>query len=143
MSSNIVEQPALNVGTVIHFPLGIPGFTEYKNFELVEIEDSPFLYLQSMELSELSFIVVSPFKFFPAYEFDLTDAVIHELKIEGERDILVYNIVTVRGSLEDATVNLAAPIILNTRSREAAQFILQDNRYGIRQKLFQGDSSDK
>ncbi|MFD1953950.1 flagellar assembly protein FliW [Paenibacillus thailandensis] len=129
--------------TVVTFSSGIPGFKEYKSYTVVEVEDSPFLYLQSVELGELVFVAVSPFDFFPDYEFDLTDAVIHELEIKEQSDVIVYNIVTVRGALEEATVNLAAPIIINKRTLQAVQFILQDNRYNIRQRLFPGDTNEK
>lgn len=129
--------------TVVTFSSGIPGFKEYKSYTVVEVEDSPFLYLQSVELGELVFVAVSPFDFFPDYEFDLTDAVIHELEIKEQSDVIVYNIVTVRGALEEATINLAAPIIINKRTLQAVQFILQDNRYNIRQRLFPGDTNEK
>ncbi|MEK3883896.1 flagellar assembly protein FliW [Paenibacillus sp. PL2-23] len=121
---------------LITFSNGIPGFKERHEYVLVEIEESPFIYLQSVDDGELAFIIVSPFEFFPHYEFELNDIVKTELDVRSQNELLIFNIVSVREELVAATVNLAAPIILNTRTKRAAQYILADSKYSIRQPLF-------
>ncbi|WP_165280037.1 flagellar assembly protein FliW [Paenibacillus protaetiae] len=121
----------------IYFEAGIPGFKEYKSYIKVLLEESPFMFLQSAEAGELAFILVSPFDFFPDYEFDLSESVIHELGLQSKEDVEVWNVVTVRESLEHATANLAAPIVMNKKTGQAQQYILQDAKYSIKQRLFQ------
>ncbi|MFD0590661.1 flagellar assembly protein FliW [Paenibacillus sp. GCM10027627] len=121
---------------IISFQSGIPGFKDQKSFIVVEIEESPFKYLQSTDLAELSFVIVSPFDFFPEYEFDLSDDMRANLHIEDEADLLVFNIVSIRDELSSATVNLSAPLIINTKNRLGVQYILDNGTYSIRQPLF-------
>lgn len=121
---------------IITFRNGIPGYKEYSAFVWIAVEDSPFQYMQSVDNGGLSFIVTTPFVFFPKYEFDLSDNVKSELDIQSEADLQIYTIVSVRDSLEKATANLAAPIVVNTRTKLGTQYILSDTQYSIQQPLF-------
>ncbi|MNI97283.1 Flagellar assembly factor FliW [compost metagenome] len=42
---------------------------------------------------------------------------------------------SIRESLEDATINLLAPVIVNTREHMGKQIVLQGTDYMIKQKL--------
>lgn len=123
-------------GQIIHFSAGIPGFKKYQQYMIVTIEDSPFQYLQSIDDGTLAFILVSPFEFYPEYEFELHEQIKSEMNIQSEASILIYNIVNVRGELATATINLAAPIIINKRGNIGVQYILSDDSYSIHQPLF-------
>ncbi|MBO7747231.1 flagellar assembly protein FliW [Paenibacillus sp. MWE-103] len=127
----------------IVFPSGIPGFPQHKRYTLVSIEDSPFYVLQSVEEGSLSFIVTSPFDFFPDYEFELESNMLHELGQPSPEQVRVLNIVTVKDKLEEATANLAAPIVWNTANRQAAQVILQHTSYRTKHALFSPPSGNK
>lgn len=118
------------------FEYGIPGFKEENKFALIEIEDSPFIYLQSADNGEVSFITVSPFDFFPDYEFKIPDQIRDEMKLEDPEQVRIVNIITIREKLASATVNLCAPIILNTHLRKGLQHILSEGKYSIHQPLF-------
>jgi flagellar assembly factor FliW len=121
---------------VIVFSKGLPGFLEYKKYMIVEIEDSPFQYLQSIDEASLAFIITSPFDFFPEYEFELSGEVMDEMNIRSSENIQVYNIVNVQGELSAATMNLAAPIIINKIENTGIQHILPNSIYSIYQPLF-------
>lgn len=121
---------------IVVFPSGVPGFTQYNNYLIVEIEDSPFQYLQSVEEASLAFIIASPFVFFPDYEFELSGEVMDEMNIKNSASIKVYNIVNVQGELSAATMNLAAPIIINGIENTGIQHILPNSNYSIYQPLF-------
>ncbi|MBM7566477.1 flagellar assembly protein FliW [Paenibacillus sacheonensis] len=122
---------------IIQFPQGIPGFPEYKPYTLISVEDSPFYFLQSVEEGSLSFVLVSPFEFFPSYEFELSADALHELGHPAREDVRVLNIVTVKDDIEEATVNLAAPIVWSGATRAGIQVILQDASYRTKHLLFQ------
>lgn len=121
---------------VIAFLGGIPGFKEYEHYTIVVMEDSPFQYLQSIDEGSLAFIIASPFDFFPEYEFDLSEQLKREMNISSKEHVQVYNIVNVQGDLASATMNLAAPIIINTIDRVGTQYIFPNETYPIHQPLF-------
>lgn len=123
---------------IIFFSEGIPGFEDCTKYILLDIEGhEPFRYLQSIDEPALSFAVVSPFIFFPTYEFDLSEHVTNDLELNEEIPIGIYSIVSIRSdSLETATVNLVAPLIINELERKGKQVILTQQQYSTRHLLF-------
>lgn len=120
----------------IIFEKGIPGFEEYKKFELNEIEENKDLkMIVSKEDSNIGFVSISPFKVKNNYEINLNDEIINELKIEKPEDVLVLNIITLGKTLESSTVNLKAPLIINIKNSKGKQLILQDDKYKIKEPL--------
>lgn len=120
----------------IIFEKGIPGFEEYKKFELNEIEENKDLkMIVYKEDSNIGFVSISPFKVKNNYEINLNDEIINELKIEKPEDVLVLNIITLGKTLEDSTVNLKAPLIINIKNSKGKQLILQDDKYKIKEPL--------
>jgi len=121
---------------LFYFANGLPGFPQTKKFSLTSLEaDSPFFLLESIEDQEISFIVVNPFFFYPDYEFEINDPLKSNLKITKEEDLLILNIVTLKKSLQESTVNLLAPLIFNLKERIGEQIILDERSYQIRTPL--------
>ncbi len=123
---------------IFTFPAGILGLPEsFTRFELVSLEEgSPFFFLQSVQDEDTGFILINPFFFFPDYEFELPDEEAAALQIkEPEKELAVFCIVNAKEGLSRATVNLLAPVVMNTASRTARQVVLDDRRYGIRHPL--------
>ncbi|SFF38612.1 flagellar assembly factor FliW [Paenibacillus algorifonticola] len=121
---------------VITFISGIPGFKQFQRYTIVSIEESPFQYLQSVEEGSLAFIIVSPFDFINEYEFELSEQIKDELRIESAESLQIYSIVRVTEDLASATINLAAPIIINTACNYAVQYILSNDHYSVQYPLF-------
>ncbi|WP_171653293.1 flagellar assembly protein FliW [Paenibacillus foliorum] len=119
------------------FSHGLPGFEELQQFAFLPIqEDSHFLFMQSVDQGDLAFIVTNPFEFFSDYEFDLSEAVRDELQIVKDTDVIVLSMVSVQDHIQEATVNLLAPIIINIKHKLARQIILHGSPYSIKHKLF-------
>ncbi|AEB75776.1 flagellar assembly protein FliW [Clostridium botulinum] len=122
---------------VIEFKKGIPGFDELKKFINFPIEDNEvFSVLHSIENSEIGFVVTSPFSVVKDYEIDIDNSVIERLNIEKEKDVLVLNTVTLHSKLENITVNLCAPIVINIKTKLGEQIILNNGKYPIKYLLF-------
>lgn len=124
---------------VITFPKGIPSFEEYKQFALLpadEAEENPFYFLQSVEEASLCFFLLDPFKFFPDYQVELDEPTINDLEIDSAEDVLIFTMVTAKGSLKEATTNLRGPIVINLKKRLAKQTLLEKGDYLIKQPLF-------
>ena len=116
---------------IIHFPEGILGFEEEKQFVMIKDEDeqNPFQWLQSVQNPELAFVIINPFFVFPDYDIVLSKSVQEKLKIEDEKDVAVYSIVVVPEDIEKMTVNLLGPIVININKKLGKQVILDDDRY--------------
>jgi flagellar assembly factor FliW len=123
---------------VIHFEHGIPGFEQLKDYTIVRADEgSMFCYLQSVEDGDVAFIVTNPFVIYPQYEFDLAEGVLSDLKIRSEQDVQIWSIVTVKDTLEESTVNLMAPVIVNAEENLGKQVVLHDSVYRTKHPLFQ------
>jgi len=127
---------------IYSFVKGIPGFEEYTKFAGIDIEGTPFSHLQSVENGNLALIVVDPFVFYSTYEFQLPDSVVQELEIETPEHIDIRCVVTVRDSLEKATVNLLAPIVLNIKNKKGKQVVLHQSDYTTKHPLISSVKSD-
>jgi flagellar assembly factor FliW len=122
---------------IIKFERGLPGFENSKLFTLIGVEEhAPFIYMQSLDQSQLVFIVVDPFEFFPQYEFDISDRVTEELAITSQEQATIRVIVSIKGNLESATANLVAPIVINKSSNLGKQVVLSTTPYTTKQSLF-------
>ncbi|WP_058306688.1 flagellar assembly protein FliW [Gracilibacillus massiliensis] len=132
----------INQEEVIHFPQGIPGFLEKKDFILLSFEENGlFQVLQSTETIDPAFVVVNPFLFVKDYEFKLDDTTIEQLKIKQENDVLVLAIMTVKDPLATSTANLQAPIVINQNQKLAKQYITGNTKYTSKEKIFKQTSN--
>lgn len=122
---------------LFRFPHGIPGFPDEKIFVLIPLDvESPFSYLQSTTEANLTFLLADPFAFLSDYEFILEDEVARELDLSQENPPQVFLIASVKEKLEDMTVNLLAPLVMNGLNHTGRQVILDKPEYSIRHKLF-------
>lgn len=124
---------------IITFPKGIPSFEEYKQYALIpadEAKDNPFYFMQSLEEPDLCFFLLDPFQFFKEYQVELDEPTIADLEITSPEDVLIFTLVTARGSLKDATTNLKGPLVINMKKRIGKQILLDKTGYLIKQPLF-------
>ncbi|MBV4416564.1 flagellar assembly protein FliW [Clostridium tyrobutyricum] len=125
---------------IMTFKKGIPGFDNLKKFILVPAEEnSLFGILQSIEDTDIGIVVVSPFNVCENYEFDIDDDKMSKLNIKDNKDVLVLNTVTLNSKLENITINLKAPIVINTNDNIGEQLILDNVDYPIKYPLFKGE----
>ncbi|HBF4292309.1 TPA: flagellar assembly protein FliW [Clostridioides difficile] len=119
---------------------GILGFENLKEYELLDIENEDILKeFNSTEEDCIGFIVVSPFEIIKEYEIVLNQETIEKLEVKSPNDIMLLNIITVGQTLEESTVNIKAPIVINVRNNCGMQIILQDEEYSIWHPLLRGD----
>ncbi|MFL0269674.1 flagellar assembly protein FliW [Candidatus Clostridium radicumherbarum] len=124
---------------VIIFNKGIPGFEGLKKFILFSTEENEmFKILHSIEDDNVGLILTSPFTQFKDYEFNLNDEKLKELRIISKEDVVVLNTVTLSSKLENITINLKAPFIININAKIGEQIILNNESYSIKQSLYKG-----
>ncbi len=129
---------------VLSFPWGMPGLEDYKQFNLVVLEEnSPFYCLRCTGQPEIGLLLVNPFVAFRDYEFDLAEEAAAQLEIADREQVAVLCTVNTSKGLDSATINLLAPIVVNTEKLMAKQVILNDRRYSLRAPLKINQGADK
>lgn len=122
---------------IINFAKGIPGFDNLKKYIIKEVEsDSPFNILQSIEDNDIGFIIIPPFFIHNDYEVKLSEEIIKKLNIEDPEDVLLYSIVTLNSKVEDITANLKAPLVINIKNKKGEQYIIDKEKYSIKEKIY-------
>ena len=124
----------IDESSIIRFADGIIGFEDYHDFVLLDDGDdmSPFRRLQSVEDSGLAFILLDPFSVKPDYEFTIDDDMAARLSIGSDEDVVVFSIVVIPDDIKLMSINLKAPIIINSEERRGAQYIIDRGDYGVR-----------
>jgi flagellar assembly factor FliW len=118
---------------------GMPGFPAVRSFALVSLDDAGLLYsLRSLEVESLRFLVVPPAPFFPDYAPEIDDESASRLGLESADEAMLLLVVTVGDSPQDATANLLAPLVINTRTRAGAQVVLTGSDHPLRAALQSG-----
>ncbi|WP_299391233.1 flagellar assembly protein FliW [Pelagibius sp.] len=128
-----------DLAQALTFPKAIPGFVGYQTFGLAMVPSetqSSFMLLQALEPTDLSFIVLP---------YDPGAALIEPKDVESAQqhlgiapgDCAIMLIATFRkiGSSFETSVNMRAPIFIDTANRLAWQYILPNDRYDVRHTL--------
>ena len=129
----------INKNSVIQFEDGILGFEEYREFILLDDSngESPFRCLQSLEESELAFIVIDPFIIKPDYEITLGEEVLERMEIKSKDDVLILAIVVIPEEVSLISFNLRAPIVVNVNKCKGMQYVVDNDRYQVRHLIFE------
>ena len=126
---------------VVQFPEGLPGFEDQKQFAFlpytVDEDNSPFAYMQSVQDPDLTLLLADPFLFFKHYSLDLNDEDAAQLGLsDSEETAGVYGVVAVPEKIDQMTVNLVAPIVVNWKEQKGMQIILNRSPYSTKHRLF-------
>lgn len=113
---------------IINGLIGFEAYTEYLPIPFHEDSDS-LISLQSLEDETLSFILMNPFGILADYSPSLSDEELKELDAEASEDLSYYVVCVMRDSVAESTVNLKAPLVVNARTRQARQIILDQSEY--------------
>lgn len=122
---------------VIRFPQGLVGFPDMtRYFMYVDERVSPLAWLHSLDDSSLAFLVCDPFLFFPDYEVKVKLPPALRKQMGEPQDLRVLCIVTISSDFVKSTVNLLGPLVINAKTRNGWQVILEDEELGTRHNLF-------
>jgi flagellar assembly factor FliW len=97
--------------------------------------DAVLFEMRCVEKPELSFLVGVPRAFFPEYSIELDDQSCDDLDIKEPADALVLVILSAGTDPAATTANLLAPVVINGRTRAAAQIILSGTDWPVRAPL--------
>ena len=120
---------------IIHFPKGIIGFPELKEFTLVHDEEKgteSIHWLQSIQEPAFAMPVMDPLIVCPDYNPEADDELLDAIGEIVPEELLVLVTVTVPKDLTQMTVNLKGPIVINAAEKKAIQIIVEGDEYKVK-----------
>ena len=117
---------------IIKMERGMIGFPDLTHFALIfdeEKKDKKFkiMWLQSMDDGDIAFPVADPTQIKEDYHPSVNEEIIASLGEMTEDNTYILVTVTVPKRVEDFSINLKAPIIVNTDTNKAMQIIAEDD----------------
>ena len=124
------------------FPAGVLGFASCRRYRLERFcpadgGESPFFILRSIDQS-LEFPLIHPSSLSLDYRFSSSPEMLAALDTHSPDQLVPMLIVTVRDRLEEITVNLQGPLMLNPNSSKGLQLVLEN--YPLRHPLIETSS---
>jgi len=118
----------LGDGVVLDFGSGIPGFPGRRRYvvERLAAELEPFCVMRSMDDDAVTFVLVPPGVVFPDYTVEIDEQHVASLGLGSAEDVTVLAIVTVG---QPPTANLLGPVVVNRKTKVAAQVVQYQSRY--------------
>jgi flagellar assembly factor FliW len=112
----------------IEFPRGIIGFSEETRFAILERENGPIAYLQSLKNPKLALPILDASLLQPDYPDGSKEelAAMVNSTVENLAILVVVHVDKADGSLR---ANLLAPIVVDSEARKAWQIILDPEKY--------------
>ncbi len=122
---------------ILHFPEGLFGFEEEREFFLLPFEgsDGSLLCFQSAATPSLAFVAMNPFSLKSDYTPVLTGEELRAMEAQRSEDLCFYVLCVVREPVAGSTVNLRCPVVINDRTRRAMQVILESRDYEMHHLL--------
>lgn len=125
---------------VLHFEKGLLGLEESTgSLVLLEQEDSPYYWLQSVDDPDAAFVVTDPWLFWPDYDVLIPDDVENELDLKGPDEVEIMVLVSVRpvedSEYPEVTANLLGPLVVNSRTKHGCQLVLDGTEYSTRTQM--------
>jgi flagellar assembly factor FliW len=119
---------------VLHFPVGIAGFPDERAFILVRTKETGTIaWLQSVRTPSLALPLVSAHAFGSSYPDVPFQPIAERAGIGSDVDDMAMMVVLSAPQGQPATVNLLAPIVVNTETRVGGQLFLEGTSFGTRE----------
>lgn len=116
---------------IIVLESGMIGFPDMQHFTLIYDEEkgdkANIMWLQSMDDPQTAFPVINPMKIKEDYNPSVSEELLKPLGEMKPEDTFVLVTMRVPKDIEDMSINLKAPIIINTSNNKGAQIIVEDD----------------
>lgn len=132
---------------IIIMEQGIIGFPEMKHFTLIfdaeKEEKDTIMWLQSMDDGCFAMPVMDPRIAVPQYTPNVDEELLNPLGKMEDEDVYILTTVTIpQGKVEDITINLKAPFIINLANNKGCQIIVEDD-FPVKHKIYDALKSRK
>lgn len=125
---------------IITLEKGMIGFPKLNRFALIfdeekEQKQSSIMWLQSMDDTDVAFPVMVPDAVKEDYSPNVNEEIVAPLGELTPDNTYILVTVTVPKRIEDFSVNLKAPIVINWDNRKGVQLIVEDD-YPVKYKVY-------
>lgn len=126
--------------TRLHLEGGLPPFKTACEFTLeVNLEAPPFLRMECVD-QNLAYVLVDPFAIMADYQPQFSDSHWEAVGLRADDKPLLLAIVNFSQGLPQATVNLAAPLLINPATGKGMQVVLENAvQYSVRHRLLKDE----
>ncbi len=126
---------------IYEFDDGLYGFEDVRRFAIFarEFEDVSFLNLQALDSLFPCFLVFEPWELHSDYHPVLAKEDMEFCQVDNIEDLIFLVIATVPDLIEDLSINIKSPVVLNPKTRKARQVILQNPDYPVKYFPFRPD----
>lgn len=126
---------------IIRMERGMIGFPELNHFALIYDEEkgqkeSSIMWLQSMDDTDIAFPVMDPHAVKEDYNPNVSEEIVAPLGELTDENTYVLVTVTVPKNIEEFSVNLKAPIVVNMDNLKGMQIIVEDD-YPVKFKVYE------
>lgn len=117
---------------IITMDRGMIGFPDLNRFALIFDEEkgqrqSSIMWLQSLDDTDIAFPVMDPHAVKEDYNPNVSEEIVAPLGNLNDDNTYVLVTVTVPKKVEDFSVNLKAPIVINMDNLKGVQLIVEDD----------------
>ena len=125
---------------IITLEKGMMGFPNLNRFALIYDEekkqkDTSIMWLQSMDDADIAFPVMIPNAVKEDYAPNVSKEIVAPLGELNEQNTYILVTVTVPKNIQDFSVNLKAPIVINMDNHKGVQLIVEDD-YPVKYKVY-------
>lgn len=147
VNTKVFGEIDIDAQLIINFENGIIGFPNLKRFILIFDEEdgvkSSIKWLQSLEEPGFALPVMDPLLMVEDYNPSIEDELLKPLENLNAESMLVLVTVTVPKDIKGISINLRAPIIINTENRKAAQMIVDGDEYPVKYYIYDKIKTEK
>ncbi len=122
--------------SVLTFPDGLIGLPGTRYALVTTSDDTPFLWLHSVDHPDVALPITTPWLFFTGYEVRVPEEDARRLELAGPQDADIFCVVRAAEKLDGFTINLAGPLIVHKTRKLGRQIINDAGGYAVRQPLF-------
>ena len=124
---------------IVTFDRGIIGFENLKRYTILydcEKEETNISWLQSVEEPDFAMPIIKPWLVKEDYNPVVEDELLNGLGELTEENLVILLKMNVPPDLTQMSVNLKAPIIINSDTRKGAQIVVENQDYVIKYRVY-------
>ena len=132
VNTRLFGEVTIDDDKIIKLEKGIVGFPDLKNFTLIYDNEKgegerSIMWFQSLDEPQFAMPVLNPIDIVSDYNPTVNDELLEPLGDLNEDNLYVLVTVKVPKKLEEMTINLKAPIIINSENLQGGQIIVEDD----------------
>lgn len=139
ITTKLFGEISVDESKLIKFVNGIIGFPDLQDFLLIHDSEGNgnVRWMQSIQEPAFAMPVIDPLSVRPDYNPSIEDELLKPLGTITPDNMLVLVTITVPKEIENMSVNLKAPIVINGDNLKASQIIVEEETYEVKYPIYE------